>query len=222
MQKVIDKIKSLSRVQLLAIVLVLAGIGIMASRAIGMFDFYKEVNYARQNNFAAGNLSTDLLRPWMTIRYVSVGYAIPQQYLFNVVGVPTRKESSMISLSRLNSQMKLGKTEDGRPAILEVIARAITEYRQHPVVTGLIEREVQDWMTLQYIANSTGLPVETFFTELGIPANDNAYKPLGFLADELNYSGGPKALIQDVQKVVDRIAPPLAPEPPVPPTEKQP
>jgi len=199
MKKLISK---LSPIQWLALGLIIVGLAIMVPKARGMFDFYKEVKYAKEHNFAAGNLSPDLLRPWMSVRYISVAYAIPQKYLFDSLKIQPKKETSMIALGRLNNQMRLGQV-DGQPALIKTVRESILEYRAHPVVTGLIEQHVEDWMTVQYIANSSGIPALVIFDEIGIPADGNAFKPLGFLSDEVNYQGGPKALVAAVQKIVD-------------------
>ncbi len=199
MKKLFSK---LTPVQWLAIALIVIGLAIMIPKALGMMDFYREVNYAIEHNFAGGNVSPDLLRPWMSIRYISVAYAVPQKYLFDATGIQPRKETSMMGINRLNQQMQLGQV-NGQPALMKTIHDAIDAYRANPVVTGLIEKNVEDWMTVQYIANSTGIPAETILTELGIPVDGNAYKPLGFLSDEINYSGGPGALVAAIQKIVD-------------------
>lgn len=202
MKNLLEKLKAISWVQWLAIALIVIGIAIMIPKAKGMLDFYKEVKYAQENNFAAGNLSPDLLRPWMSLRYVAAAYAVPQEYLYDAIGLQPRKETSMLGINRLNSQLGLGKV-DGQPALLKTVREAIVEYRAHPVVSGMVEREVEDWMTIQYIANSSGIPALVIFAEVGIPADGNAFKPLGFLSDEVNYTGGPKALIAAIQKVVE-------------------
>lgn len=178
----------------------------MVPKAKGMLDFYKEVNYATENNFKDGNLSPDLLRPWMSIRYISVAYAVPQKYLLDAAHIQPKKETSMIAINRLNRRMGLGAT-DGSPTLMNTIRDAILAYRANPIATGLIEKHVSDWMTVQYIANSTGIPAETILLEAGIPMNGNANKPLGFLGDEINYSGGPKALVAVIQKIIDSHEP---------------
>jgi hypothetical protein len=199
MKKLISK---LSPVQWLAVALIVVGVAIMIPKAMGMLDFYKEAKYAEEHNFAAGNLSPDLLRPWMSLRYIAVAYAVPQLYLYDAAGIQPRPETSMLALNRLNQQMKLGRV-DGEPALMKTIREAITAYRVNPVVTGLLEQEAQDWMTVQYIANSTGVPAETILTGIGLPVDGNANKPLGFLSDTTHYSGGTKALVAAVQKVLD-------------------
>ncbi|MCX6067541.1 MAG: hypothetical protein NT121_17590 [Chloroflexi bacterium] len=203
MKRLIEKIKSISKVQILAVILIVVGVAIMIPKAKGMFDFYKEVRYASENNFAAGNPSPDLLRPWMSIRYIAVAYGVPQEYLFTAAKIQPKKENSMIGINRLNKQMGLPQGEDKRPVLLSTLRDAILTYRANPVATGLIEQQVTDWMTIQYVSNCTGIPQETLFQEIGIPMDGNAFKPLGFLGNEVQYSGGPKALVEAVQKVVD-------------------
>lgn len=202
MNQLIQRIRSLNRVQWLAIALIVIGVMIMIPKGRGMADFSRDAEYAAKNNFAAGNLSTDLLRPWMTIRYISVAYAVPQEYLFEATGIQPKRETSMLSIARLNQQMQLGQVND-QPALMDTIKQTIEAYRANPVVTGLIEQHVEDWMTVQYIANSTGIPAEEILQTVGLPVEGNANKPLGFLSDEMNYTGGKSALVDAVQKLVD-------------------
>jgi len=199
MKKLISK---LTPVQWIAVALIVIGLAVMIPRAKGMLDFSKEVRYAQENNFAAGNVSPDLIRPWMSIRYISVAFAVPQKYLFDSAKIQPRKETSMIGLNRLNQQMGLGKV-DNQPVLMKTIHDAIVEYRAHPVVTGLIEQYVEEWMTVQYIANSSGIPASVIFEAVGVPWEGNAFKPLGFLSKEVNYPGGTRALLAAIQKVVD-------------------
>jgi hypothetical protein len=58
-------------------------------------------------------------------------------------------------------------------------------------------------MTVQYIANSSGVPALVIFQEIGIPFEGNNFKPLGFLSDQVNYPGGPRALCAAIQKIVE-------------------
>ena len=202
MKSLIEKIKSISIIQVIALILIIGGIAIMIPKARGMFDFYKEAQYAAENNFQAGNLSPDLIRPWMSMRYVAAAYAIPQKYLFDELHIQPKKETSLIGLARLNQQMQLG-TVDGQPAILKHVKTVILAYRANPIVTGLIEQKVEDWMNVAYIANSSGVPADSILQSVGITPVGNAYKPLGFLSDETHYNGGVKALMASVQKIVD-------------------
>jgi len=197
MKKVFAK---LTAVQWLAVALILIGIAIMIPKARGLFEFSKEARYAAEHDFAAGNLSPDLIRPWMSIRYIAAAYAVPQQYLFEAAKIQPRKETSMVSLSRLNQQLNQGQV-NGEPALAQTIRAAILAYRAHPVATGLLEQHVEDWMTMQYIANSTGLPVETLFEAVNLPVEGNANLPLDFLSRETHYPGGTRALIAALQAI---------------------
>jgi hypothetical protein len=201
MKALFEKIRSLNRVQWLALLLIVIGVAIMIPKGRGMAEFSREAQFAAENDFAAGNPSTDLLRPWMTIRYIAAAYAVPQEYLFDATQIQPKRETSFIAVNRLNQQMQLGQV-NGEPALLGTIRTAIEAYRANPVSPGLLERHVEEWMTVQYIANSTGIPAEELFAA-GIPAEGNAYKPLGFLSDELNYPGGEPALAAALQTLVD-------------------
>lgn len=201
------------KIQLAAAALILAGLGIMIPKGLGLLDAYREAQYAITNNFRAGNLAPDLMRPWMTMRYVATAYAVPQEYLFQQLGIQPRKETSMLSLSRLNQTLQLGGVK-GQPEIMEKLRVIITRYRAAPVATGLLERHVEDWMNIQYIANSLGVPADTIFQELNIAADGHAYLPLGPLADEVKYPGGPGALVQALQKIVDAHPGPTPAAPP--------
>jgi hypothetical protein len=189
-------------IQWLAIALIVIGIAIMIPKGRGMMEFSREARYATVNHFQDGNVSPDLLRPWMSIRYVAVAYAVPQQYLFDSAHIQPKKETSMIGIDRLNRQLRLGQA-DGQPALMKTIRDSIVEYRAHPIVTGLIEQHVEDWMTVQYIANSTGIPALVIFQEIGVPYQGNGFKPLGFLSNEIKYPGGSRALTAAIQKIVD-------------------
>jgi hypothetical protein len=203
MKKLISK---LTPIQWVAVSLMLVGMMIMIPKANGMLNFYKEVEYAAEHNFASGNVSPDLLRPWMSLRYIAVAYAVPQLYLYDAAGIKPRPETSMLALNRLNQQMGHGKT-DNQPELMGTIKDAIVAYRANPVATGLLEQKVEEWMTVQYIANSTGIPVDTILQALSLPLDGNAHKPLGFLSDEVDYPGGKKMLIATIQEIVEAQGP---------------
>ncbi len=202
MSALLKKIKAIPKIYALAIVLIVIGLALAVRYGIRTFFAFREMRYASLNNFAAGDLDVNLIRPWMTLRYIAVAYAVPQEYLLHETGIPIKIRSSMTSLRTLNNDLNLG-WEGSTPVLQTKIQQAIIEYRKNPVPTGLLERGVRDWMTVQYIANSTGISAEQIFTQIGIPADDNANKPLGFLSDEIHYPGGPDALIRAVQHVVD-------------------
>jgi hypothetical protein len=59
-------------------------------------------------------------------------------------------------------------------------------------------------MSVRYIANSTGVPEDYIFMQLGVPSAANESKPLDILSDELHYRGGPRALADDIQRVLEQ------------------
>jgi hypothetical protein len=201
------KLKSLNKVQIIALAVILIGVVIIVPRGLGLFSNGREFQYAVRNNFAAGNPSVDLLRPWMTVRYISASYGVPQKYLFEKVNIQPGRDTSMLAIDRLNQHLNLGQL-NGAPALMASLRQAILDYRAHPVVTGLIEQHVEGWMTIQYVSNSTGIPPATFFQELGLPNEATIqFKPLDLLSNEVKYSGGRKAFNAAVEAVVQKIAP---------------
>lgn len=198
----IEKMKSLNKIQIISLIIIALGVALIIPRITGMASIYKEAEFAFENNFAEGNVSPDLLRPWMTIRYISTSYAVPQAYIFEATNIQPRKETTLISLKRLNQQMQLGEV-DGEPVLVNKMREIILSYRANPIATGLIEQEVQEWMTIQYVANSTGISADAILEHAGIPIEGNAYFPIGYLSDITNYKGGKTALIASVQEIVD-------------------
>jgi hypothetical protein len=202
----VKKLKSISKIQILAVILIIIGLGLVIRYGIGSFNAYRAMEYARVNNFEAGNPNPDLIRPWMSIRYVAVAYTVPQEYLFFELGIPMERRNSEVSLDDLNDEFKLGRSEqDGRPhlVIMDKLKEAILAYRENPVPTGLREGGVRPWMNVQYIANSTGIPVEYIFEQLGLSMDGNAYMLLERLTEETHYPGGMRALIERLQQIVD-------------------
>jgi hypothetical protein len=198
----INKLKSLTKIQIIALVVIIFGVIFMISKAMGMVEIYQEGKFAFENNFAEGDVSPDLLRPWMTIRFISTSYAVPQAYIFDQANIQPRKETTLISLERLNQQMQLGEINN-EPVLVNTMREIILSYRANPIATGLIEQEVQDWMTIQYVANSTGISADAILEYVEIPPEGNAYFPIGYLSEIANYEGGKSALIKKIQEIVD-------------------
>ena len=182
-------------IPLIALLLIVAGIFFAMRFAQGAVASYRSMQFARQNDFDAGNLDVALVQPWMTMRYIAEAYAVPQIYLFDQLDIPMRRQTRRLPIERLNRRFQLGNV-DGEPAIVEMIQRAILDYRQTPVVTGLAEGKVQHWMNIQYIANSTGIPVEALFDAVAIPMEGNVFKPLGWLVDSTEYEPGLDHLLE--------------------------
>jgi len=202
-ERMVEKKDRLGRwMRILAVLLIVLGLTIMIPKVNGMVDFYREMQYAREHGFEQGNPDPALIRPWMTIRYLAVSYAVPQKYLFDAAHIQPHPETSMLSIQRLNQQMKLGQQE-GEPVLLRTLRQAVMDYRANPQPTGLMERTVADWMSVQYLANSTGIAPETFFAAANIEMDGNAFLPLGYLSDKVDYPGGVRQLLHVLQQVID-------------------
>lgn len=189
-------------IQGVAVLLIVVGIYLAIGYIRGTLNAYREMEFATQNNFDAGNPDVALLEPWMNIRYIAEAYTVPQPFIFEALNIPMERASSELPLGRLNNRLDLGDDDDDA-AIVERLRQIILDYRRNPVVTGLGERRVKPWMNMQYIANSTGIPVETLFAEIGIPVDGYAFMPLNRLVEQSGYEQGPGHLIDTLQRLVD-------------------
>jgi hypothetical protein len=194
--------KLAGRRQLLAIVLVVIGLiltGYFGLRAVRSFQ---QLRYIHEQGLDRGTATVDAVRPWMTIRFIAVAYAVPEEYLYSALAIPFERRNADQPLGELNRLYHLGHSpESNEPAIIDKVKAAITAYRANPVVTGL--RDVRPWMSVHYIANSTGVPAAYIFEQLGLPRAGNEDKPLDLLSDELHYRGGPRALAGDIQRILE-------------------
>jgi hypothetical protein len=157
----------------------------------------RQLQYMHQQGLDRGTASVDAIRPWMTVRFIAIAYAVPEEYIYSALGIPFDQRNADQSLGELNKQYQLGNSPTNNELIIIDKAKAaITAYRQNPVATGL--RDVRPWMSIRYIANSTGVPAQAIFEAIGVPAAGNEYKPLDLLSKEQHYPGGPRALVDAV------------------------
>ncbi len=199
-----NKITSISKKQLLALFLIVVGLVMVVNYGYRTFVAYRALEYARSHNFDQGNPDPGLVRPWMSLEYIAVAYAVPLEFLYAQLHIPLENPNSHASLGDINREFRAEQPDaQGRPIIMAEVRAAILAYRADPVPTGLVEGGVRLWMTIQYIANSTGIPPETIFEQIGVPMSGHAYIDLNRLADVVHYEGGPHALIADLQKIVD-------------------
>jgi hypothetical protein len=137
----------------------------------------------------------------MTIRFIAVAYAVPEEYLYSALGIRFERRNANRPLGELNKDYQLGLSPNSTELVIVDRARAaITAYRANPVATGL--RDLRPWMSIRYIANSTGVPEEYIFTQVGLPAAGNQNKPLDLLSEEQHYPGGPPALTEAIQRAL--------------------
>ena len=141
----------------------------------------------RTNPLKPGITNVEAIRPWMTIRYIAVAYAVPQEYIFFELEIPFNQKESDDSLRRLNDKHEFGPPTSGEgPPILQKVKEAIKKYQKDPVPTGL--NDIKRWMSIQYIANATGVPAAYIFESIDLPnEEDNEYMLLIDLSRKYKY-----------------------------------
>ena len=184
----------------------LVAIGLVLVLVFGVRSYrsFRMLQYIREQGIDTGTADVGAIQPWMTVRFVAVAYAVPQEYIFAALDIPFDRRNSNDTLGALNRKFNLGRSPNGEfPAIIDPLAEAITQYRENPVATGL-EEDVRPWMSIQYISNSTGVPAEYIFEQLGIPNEDNnTFKPLDRLDKDYRF-GGPREISEAVQAALSR------------------
>jgi hypothetical protein len=188
---------------LLTIAVIVVGVAIAAFFGWRSVRSFRQLEYIRQQGLDSGAASVDAIRPWMTIRFIAVAYAVPEEYLYSALAIPFERRNANQSLGELNRIYQLGLSPNSTELVIIDRARAaIAEYRANPVATGL--RDVRPWMSIHYIANSTGIAQSDIFAAAGLPAAGNENKPLDLLSQEQHYPGGPRALADAIQKALEQ------------------
>lgn len=223
--------------RLWAVLIVLLGVWLMTFFGTRTLRAYREFAYAREQGLLNGTASVDAIQPWMTIRYVAVAYAVPEEYIYAKLGIPFDRRSEREPLGRVgrprpgdgpppgDNATPAPDPQAARNAIVNQMREIILAYRENPVAPGL--RDIRPWMSLAYIANSTGVPVaylvETvdsmaqqiqateFAGEENAPPGlraeldleEDLYKPLDLLSDDLHYPGGPERLLTVVRDALE-------------------
>ncbi len=168
---------------------------------------FRQVRYIQQQGLDKGTASVDAIQPWMTIRFIAVAYAVPEEYLYSALDVAFDKRNADRPIGRI--QPEPPGQGDGPPptpipdfgtVIVERAKAAVLAYQADPVATGL--HDVRPWMSLRYISNSTGVPLDDLFDKTGLSPSLNPDKPLDLLAAEEEYPGGPRALTDDVARAL--------------------
>jgi hypothetical protein len=197
-------VKIFTNRRVLATIIIVIGVGLIFVFGARSIRSYRHLQYIREQGLDRGQAEVSAIQPWMTIRYVSVAYGVPEEYIFARLDIPFDRRSSNDYLGRLNQVFQLGRSAQGDyPAIIDAVAEAILAYRADPVATGLAD--IRPWMTLRYIANSTGVPESYLLDQLGLsPANDTVFKPLDRLADEVHYEQGLRGLIEATKAALSR------------------
>jgi len=181
---------------LLTIGVIALGLAIAGFFGIRTLTAARQLQYIRLQGLDRGSASIEAIRPWMTVRFIAVAYAVPEEYIYSALEIPFDRRRPDTSLGEINKQFELGHSPDNELAIIDKTKAAVSAYRANPVATGL--RDVRPWMSIRYIANSTGVPEQAIFAAIGISATGNEYKPLDLLGKEQRYPGGLKALVDAV------------------------
>ena len=178
---------------LLTIGVIAIGLAIAGFFGIRTVTSARQLQYIRQQGLDRGSASIDAIRPWMTVRFIAVAYAVPEEYIYSALEIPFDRRRPDNSLGEINREFQMGNSPTNNElVIIDKAKAAITAFRENPVATGL--RDVRPWMSIRYIANGSGVPAQAIFEAIGLPAADNEYKPLDLLGKEQHYPGGPKAL----------------------------
>ncbi|MGB0387576.1 MAG: hypothetical protein ACPGWR_22380 [Ardenticatenaceae bacterium] len=186
------------REKLLTIALIVCGVllvgyfGLRVARGFLLF---------RTQPLKPGITDVQAIRPWMTIRYIGVAYAVPEEYLFFQLDIPFDNRTRDDTLGRLNRHFEVGEPKpDEPPPIINKVQEAIKRYQEEPVATGL--DQIRAWMSVQYIANATGVPAAYIFESIGLPLEEaNEYMLLRDLDGKYRY-GGPRQLIEAIQEAI--------------------
>jgi len=182
---------------LLTIGVIAIGLAIAGFFGIRTVTSARQLQYIRQQGLDRGSASVDAIRPWMTVRFIAVAYAVPEEYIYSALDIPFDRRRPDNSLGEINKEFQMGNSPtDNELVIIGKAKAAINAYRANPVATGL--RDVRPWMSIRYIANASGVAEQAIFDAIGIPATGNEDKPLDLLGKEQHYPGGPKALVDAV------------------------
>ena len=166
--------------KVIAFLLISLGIIVMLGYGLRALRSYRQWRYIQNEGFDRRIANVDAIQPWMTVRYVSVAYSVPEEYLFAQLDIPYDKRNSQDTLGRLNRVYNSGKSRFKGATILEETAMAIIAYQENPVLTD--SQDIRLWMSIGYIANRSGVPESYLFTQIGITPTNNATRPLDNLA----------------------------------------
>lgn len=109
----------------LFIVIIILGIFLVL-----FFGFRTVRSYIRlqRMGLTPGTTDVEAIRGWMTVPYIAAAYGIPEEYIFQQIGI-SAEENQKKSLSQLNRQYAFGE----KGVIVNAVKIAITKYQEeHP------------------------------------------------------------------------------------------
>lgn len=193
--------------RILPIGLILIGAVLTVIYGLRAVRSFRQIQYIQQQGLDRGTASVEAIQPWMTIRFIAVAYAVPEEYLYSALGIPFERRSADRPLGRI--QPAPAAPAGGSPptpvpdfgsVLVQRAKDAVVAYRADPIATGL--REIRPWMSLRYISNSKGIPLDDLFAQSGLSPSLNPDKPLDLLAEETAFPGGPRALTETVARAL--------------------
>ncbi|MEZ4657080.1 MAG: hypothetical protein R2911_05875 [Caldilineaceae bacterium] len=161
----------------------------------------QQQQFLREQLFARGAPDVKAVRAWMTLRFASVSYGVPESFLYAQLGIPAEGADDEPTLGQLNSRYGFGLSENGEyPAIVDKVQTAILAFRANPTPPGLAQ--IDDWMSIRYIANSTGIPESYLLAQIDIAVPNAAIQNLTDLSVASSYPGGVRDLVRALQKAL--------------------
>ena len=80
---------------------VLSGLVILSYFGLEIVDLAREIRFAREHHFDTHKPDLIYVRSWMSIRYISDVYGIPESTLFTEIGIPMTPKNSVLPLKLL-------------------------------------------------------------------------------------------------------------------------
>lgn len=121
----------MSKSKILTILIIAAGAAFLiffGARAMHAFNKMRGHGPFNHRPPIAEETDVELIRDWMTIPYIAHTYAVPDQYLFEQVGIPFDKQNRKKSLQELNASFF--PNDDG--IVLEKVKAAVKEFQENP------------------------------------------------------------------------------------------
>ncbi len=79
--------------------------------------------------FAPSATDPSTIRGWMSLRYVSISFGVPEDALRGQLPVSITPAQSKVPLRQLNDDLELG-TMDGGPALVRIVTEAVRTLRE--------------------------------------------------------------------------------------------